>query len=33
VPTNVVGNVFSFAEKPYFEIEDPAAREAPRVQF
>jgi LemA protein len=33
VPTNVVGNLFSFEEKPYFEIEEPAAREAPRVQF
>jgi LemA protein len=33
VPTNIVANVFSFAEKPYFEIEEPAAREAPRVQF
>jgi LemA protein len=33
VPTNIVGNVFSFEEKPYFEIEEPAAREAPRVQF
>jgi LemA protein len=33
VPTNIVGNVFSFEEKPYFEIEELAAREAPRVQF
>jgi LemA protein len=33
VPTNLVAGVFSFEEKPYFEIEDPAAREAPRVQF
>jgi LemA protein len=33
VPTNIVGNLFSFEEKPYFEIEEPAAREAPRVQF
>src|SRR5919109_3492661 len=27
VPTNIVGNAFSFEEKPYFEIEEPAARE------
>jgi LemA protein len=33
VPTNIVGNLFSFVEKQYFEIEEPAAREAPRVQF
>ena len=33
VPTNIVGNLFSFEEKAYFEIEEPAAREAPRVQF
>jgi LemA protein len=33
VPTNIVGNLFGFEEKPYFEIEEPAAREAPRVQF
>jgi LemA protein len=33
VPTNIVGNLFSFEENPYFEIEEPAAREAPRVQF
>jgi LemA protein len=33
VPTNIVGNAFSFEEKPYFEIEEPAAREAPRVEF
>jgi LemA protein len=33
VPTNVVAGVFNFEEKQYFEIEEPAAREAPRVQF
>jgi LemA protein len=33
VPTNIVGGLFNFEEKPYFEIEEPAAREAPRVQF
>jgi LemA protein len=33
VPTNIVGGMFNFEEKPYFEIEEPATREAPRVQF
>jgi LemA protein len=33
VPTNVVAGMFNFEQKPYFEIEEPAAREAPRVQF
>jgi LemA protein len=33
VPTNVVGNVLNFEEREYFEVEEPAAREAPRVQF
>ena len=33
VPTNIVGGLFNFEEKAYFEIEEPAAREAPRVQF
>jgi LemA protein len=33
VPTNFVGNLFSFKERQYFEVEEPAAREAPRVQF
>ena len=33
VPTNIVGGLFNFEEKPYFEIEEPAVREAPRVQF
>ena len=32
VPTNLVASMFSFDEKPFFEIEEPA-REAPRVQF
>jgi len=32
VPTNIVASVFSFKEKEFFEIEEPA-REAPRVQF
>ena len=33
VPTNIVGGLFNFKEKAYFEVEEPAAREAPRVQF
>jgi LemA protein len=33
VPTNVVAGMFNFEERQYFEIEEPAAREAPRVQF
>jgi LemA protein len=33
VPTNIVGNLFSFQAREYFEVEEPAAREAPRVQF
>jgi LemA protein len=33
VPTNIVGNMFSFTAREYFEVEEPAAREAPRVQF
>ncbi len=32
VPTNLVASMFSFEEKPFFEIEEPV-REAPRVQF
>jgi len=33
VPTNVVSGMFSFEKRPYFELEDPAAREAPKVEF
>jgi LemA protein len=33
VPTNIVGNLFSFPPREYFEVEEPAAREAPRVEF
>jgi LemA protein len=33
VPTNMVGNLLNFEEREYFEVEEPAAREAPRVQF
>ena len=32
VPTNIVAGMFNFAEKPYFEIEEPI-REAPQVRF
>ncbi len=32
-PTNIVAGIFGFGEKAYFEIEDPEARETPRVQF
>jgi LemA protein len=33
VPTNVVAGIFNFEPREYFEVEEPAAREAPRVQF
>ena len=33
VPANLVAGIFGFESRPYFEIEDPAAREAPRVTF
>jgi LemA protein len=33
VPTNMVGGLFRFRPRAYFEVEEPAAREAPRVQF
>jgi LemA protein len=33
VPTNVVAGLFNFERKPFFELEEAAAREAPRVQF
>ena len=33
VPTNIVAGMFNFEERQYFEVEEPAAREAPRVQF
>jgi len=33
VPTNIVAGIFNFAPREYFEVEEPAAREAPRVQF
>jgi LemA protein len=33
VPTNMVAGLFNFQPREYFEVEEPAAREAPRVQF
>ena len=33
VPTNVIGGMFNFAPRPYFEVEETTAREAPRVAF
>ena len=33
VPTNIVAGVFSFEPREYFEVEEAAAREAPRVEF
>jgi LemA protein len=33
VPTNIVAGLFRFQERQYFELEEPAAREAPQVQF
>jgi LemA protein len=33
VPTNLLAGIFGFASKPYFEIDEPAAREAPQVSF
>jgi LemA protein len=33
VPTNLVAGAFGFRAREYFELEDPAAREAPRVSF
>jgi LemA protein len=33
VPTNIIAGIFNFKAREYFEVEEPAAREAPRVQF
>jgi LemA protein len=33
VPTNIVAGIFNFKPREYFEVEEPAAREAPRVTF
>ena len=33
VPTNIIAGLFRFEAREYFELEEPAAREAPRVSF
>ena len=33
VPTSIIGNMFHFKSREYFEVEDAAAREAPQVSF
>ncbi|MCK4624819.1 MAG: LemA family protein [Phycisphaerae bacterium] len=33
VPTNIVAGLFHFKDEAFFELEDQAAREAPKVQF
>ena len=33
VPTNIVASAFQFAEEEFFELQDEAAREAPKVSF
>ncbi|MHC4982829.1 MAG: LemA family protein [Planctomycetota bacterium] len=32
-PNNMVANAFGFRERDYFELEEPAARETPKVSF
>ena len=32
-PNNIVAGMFGFKDREYFEIEEPEAREAPKVQF
>ena len=32
-PNNVVANMFNFQQQEFFELAEPAAREAPKVQF
>ena len=32
-PSNVIAGMFSFKEEPFFQVEDEAARVAPKVQF
>jgi LemA protein len=32
-PSNIIANMFSFKEKEYFEIEEPAAKEPVKVSF
>ena len=33
VPTNIVAGIFRFTEEEFFELQDEAAREAPKVSF
>jgi len=33
VPTNIIANMFNFIQAEFFEIETPAEREVPKVQF
>ena len=33
VPTNIIANVFKFEKATYFEVNDPAVRQAPNVSF
>ena len=32
-PTNFIANAFNFTKREFFEIEDPAARQVPKVEF
>ena len=33
VPTNIVASAFGFEPRPYFEVDEPQVREAPRVEL
>ena len=33
VPTNIIANIFKFEKATYFEVNDPAVRQAPNVSF
>ena len=33
VPTNLIANIFKFEKATYFEVNDPAVRQAPNVSF
>jgi hypothetical protein len=33
VPTNIVAGMFQFTPEQFFELQDEAAREAPKVSF
>ena len=33
VPSNIVAGMFNFGEEEFFELQDEAAREAPKVSF